>query len=411
MPYAFLHTMLRRGLLGLLPVVVLALGAAPAHAQEETEGRPLSYELAPQLWFNRVDALHAGLEGALDVGTTLTLRANGGYKTGLERLSYGGGASLWLGDTEVALKYQYGVDRRYTSHVYGRLFNGAQMLMAAGQDYFDYLGVERVRLGVTHEVVAGLATVEVRLNNERHRSVPRTTSYDLFGHDFVQPPNPPVDNPGGWLRSVSGTVTAGGGGAPWGVAGRRFLRLGAEYSSPDVASSDFDFARFWGEAEYSLATLFQERAYPNTLEVRLVGGTATGTLPVQRYGAVGASIRPLTPFGVLKTLGDRPYVGEHYAAVHWEHDFRGVLLESVGLVGLSRRGWGFIVHGGHGRTWVSDDARDRLGTGGALFRTPDGVHHELGLSLNGILGLLRLDVTARLDEPGVFFGVSAARLF
>ncbi len=385
-----------------------------AVAQEEgtvrAGGWGTAYHVSPQLWFNRVDALHAGLEGEADVSRALTLRAEGAYKTGLEAFSYGVGATWRRDATALEVTYHDGIDRRYRSHVYSRFSNSALMLVAAARDYYDYYDNRRLRVAARRYVAEGRATVEVGFSNERHASAPRTSSYDLLGNDTPQPPNPPVAE--GWLRSANAAVTVGGGGAPWGVAGRRFVRVGAEYSSPDLLGSDFDFARFWGEAEYSLPTFFRDRAYPSTLVVRLTGGTFVGTLPPQRYGIVEASVRPLTPFGVLKTLADRPYAGEQHAALYWEHDFRGALFERAGLWGLARRGWGLIVHGGHGRTWVSEAARARLGPPAPVTaRTPDGVHHELGLSLNGLLGILRLDVTARLDAPGVFVGISAARLF
>ncbi len=103
-----------------------------------------------------------------------------------------------------------------------------------------------------------------------------------------------------------------------------------------------------------------------------------------------------------------PYEGERYAALFWEHNFRTVPFELLGIPALTNRGIGLILHGAHGRTWIS---ASRLASLTHTPRYQDRVHHELGLSVNGLLSLFRLDLTWRLDAPGFFAGIAYARLF
>jgi hypothetical protein len=87
-----------------------------------------------------------------------------------------------------------------------------------------------------------------------------------------------------------------------------------------------------------------------------------------------------------------------------------VPFELLGLEALAVRNVGLSVHGAHGRTWLDGYDPDLL----ALWtvRPSDGWVHELGVSLHGGFVLpVRLDLTYRLDDPGLFFSFGVARLF
>ncbi|MCZ6636109.1 MAG: hypothetical protein O7G87_22150, partial [bacterium] len=106
-------------------------------------------------------------------------------------------------------------------------------------------------------------------------------------------------------------------------------------------------------------------------------------------------------FGGFRAFPNRPYEGEHYLGFYWMHNFRTVPFEILGLRGLAKNGISLSIHGGHGRTWMSDRRR------AALTYTPqyiDRFHHELGGSINGLWGLGRIDFTKRLDTSGFYVG-------
>lgn len=381
-------------------------------SEKEVGGTNVRTGITPSVWYNRVEALHAGGRGRLEIGRHFDFRAGGGYSTGPDgsvRWSYGGQATIQGGaETALVAEYRYGVDPAYSSALYGRTFNSVQPLTGE-PDYYDYLGNERLRVALRRAFPSIDTEVRLQYNNERHFSVAKTTDYDLLGRDTVQPLNPSVEE--GLLRSFEVQVTVGDEGDPLGIVGRNRLRLAVEYSNPDLVASAFDFTRFHLEVDGRIPTFFRRRLMPNVLDVRLVAGTFAGSLPVQRFGIVEASMRPFTPFGVLKTRDGRPYRGEQYVGVFWEHNFRTVPFEIVGLRGLAQRGYSILIHGGHGRTWVAEERQQELAQQGAFVPVPDGFHHEIGLSVSGVLGLFRVDLTKRLDAPGWGVGVSAARLF
>lgn len=377
-------------------------------------GVDIDRQLRPLVWYNRVEGLHAGAALQLDVEDRFMVEGRGGYNTSVEaplRWTYGVRTALRLGPdraTRLVGSYRYGVDRQYRSPVYGRLPNSLWTL-GGGFDYFDYMGTERVRIGVEQQLPRWEASARVQFNTERLFSVARTTSYDLFGRNQPQPINPPVNED--LLRSLSLHVEIGDPGPQLGIFGENAVRLDIEHSNSDWLSSGFDFTRFQVQLDGHVETFFQRRALPNALDVRLVGGTFTGTLPVQRFGIVDASWRPFNVFGTLKTLAHRPYRGEQYAALHWEHSFRTVPLELLGLYGLAERGYNILLHGGHGRSWIADARQTELLQQGIPISDPNGLHHELGLSVSGLLGAFRLDLTKRLDAPGFTVGLGLARLY
>ena len=368
----------------------------------------------PILRFNRVEGGHFGLRLDFGVGP-LDVRGRGGYNTGPPgptRWSYGGEVSTPVAeDTELVLSYHYGIDPRYQARsrivpFWARLSN--TLFTLAGQpDYFDYFGAERLRFTMRQEMDDPDLDLALQFRNERHFSVRKMTDYNVFGRNVRQPPNPSIRE--GWLRSVVLTATLGDDGL-LGVLPVNRVQASVEYSDSELAASDFDFTRFDVVADARIETFFQRRLLPNTFDLRLDAGASLGTPPLQRFGVVEASPLPYTPFGALRTLDDRPYHGEHHVAAFWEHNFRTVPFELIGWQAPVSQDIELILHGGHGRVWIGDDAEQRLSQRDILLRTVDGFHHELGLSVNGLFyDTLRLDLTKRLDAGGFSVGVSVLR--
>jgi hypothetical protein len=121
-------------------------------------------------------------------------------------------------------------------------------------------------------------------------------------------------------------------------------------------------------------------------------------VPLQRHRAIDVALGPFSPFGGLRGLHGHPYEAHRYAALLWEHNFRTTPFEYLSLWPLVRRAMSVLVHGGTARTWDTPSG----------LRGTDGWHHELGLSL-ALYGMLRIDATRRLDDPGWRFGASFAR--
>lgn len=374
--------------------------------------RFLTTDFNPHLWFNRVEAAHLGGEVELGLGGQGRLTGALGYATGLETLTYDVSLAQTLRLERNRLFASVGVRRevapRVASATYGRLLNSVSTLVGE-PDYFDYYERE----GGYAEVGAYVRRLRTRLTlfgvAERHRAVAQTTSYDLLGQ-APQRLNPAI--PEGDMRSLGAEVTVGriDDGVEAALTGQRGVRLRVE-GSDGALGSDFAFVRAEAVAALRVPTFLRRRLIPNTLDLRLAGGLHSGELPPQRFFGIDGTVLGWAPVGVFRSLRGQPVEGDRYVAAAWEHDFRSVPFELLGLEALAVRNISLSVHGAHGRVWL-----DGFDPEGLIllppFRFTDGWVHELGVSLHGGFFLpVRLDLTYRFDDPGLFVSFGVARLF
>lgn len=368
-------------------------------------------QITPDARFNRVDELFAGLNYKVEPIDGITLHGNGGYSTGYEEWSYGGGVSLdWLerGRLEASAGWEYNAQTatRYTSRIYNPYFTIIPNLLG-DKGYFDYYRSEGYRAFSHWELPTNDLSLEIGFNSEDHQSLSTATAYDLPGSSNNYRFNPAIDE--GRLNSIN--LTTGyelDEAYNFGVTGQKYIRFEIEHSS-DALGSDFDFTRYETRLSWSFPTFYQRRLLPNTLDVGLKAGTFSGDLPYQKMGIIDGAIGVLGPYGILRAARDRPYEGEQYIALHAEHNFRTIPFEAIGLQPLVDRNIGFILFGGAARTWGPDDIPAQSEP--YIPNGTDGVHWEVGASLNGILGLFRVDFATRIDQPAFLVNIGVARLF
>jgi hypothetical protein len=369
--------------------------------------RRLQLDYEPQGWYNRVDGFHVGLKSEFRVRNRQT-RFNGyaGYSTKLEGWALGGEVTRPWGsrrDVRTRVGYRRGTTPRQSDGVYSNF--SASTALFGGQDYFDFYWQEQYFAEAQFRIRSIRTEVLTGLQVEQHRSVTKTTDFAI-GSDFNQRENPAIND--GDLRSLRFKATYGEDSGPAVLLGEKKVTLWVEHSRPGLMGSDFDFTQVKVRAGWRFTTFFNRRMMPNTLDITVVGGFSTGQLPVQRFGHIDASLEWWHTPGSFRTLHANPYEGEEFFGMFWEHHFRTLLFEYLGWDGLVTRNIGIIVFGGHGRTWISG------GRLAALAYAPqyvDAFHHEIGASVNGILGLIRVDFAKRLDAPSYEIGVGIARIF
>lgn len=375
----------------------------------------IDYSFTLEPWFNRVDELHAVGKLGLDVGRRLSFEGKGGYKTGLKEATYGASADYRVGRRYrggVGLSYAYGVDLRSESVQFDRLINSFDMLLYGSSDYFDYFGNEKINLTGRYRIPRHDVRLRASINAERHFSVPVTTTYAFFNAPDAHRPNP-VANEGN-LRSITIGGTIGEDDVPWGIMGQKQFTFSLE-KGIESFGGDFDFFQMKGLLDWRFNTFAKRRFIPATLDVRLMAGMADGSVPFQRYAILDGNFGTFTPFGSFRTLNHRVYEGTHYAAVFWEHSFRTLPFELLGMRRVAELGWNLIVHGAHGQTWINGETRASHVQLPFAPRLTEGMHNEIGVSVSGLFGLFRIDYTRRLTgdaiNTGYTIGLSAARIF
>ena len=228
--------------------------------------------------------------------------------------------------------------------------------------------------------------------------------------------------PGRASVTTRSVVARGGVGTlalPLGLAPRQAVQVAVE------AGEWAGEGAFWSAetaVDVAVRTFARRRAVGPALYVRLGAGAAGGRLPLTRTLSVGGSLgdggalgaggflgAAFTQFGQLRSWTGGPYEGDRYLAAYWEHTFGTLPFEVLGLDALSRNGYGVLVYGAHAQTWLAADRAAEYAAAGYPAGASDGWHHEVGVSLTGVLGLLRVDLTQRINAPGTVLGVGFAR--
>lgn len=378
---------------------------------EETDNNKSSnrfFPFNPHLSYNRVDGGHLGLSFDRRIHKNVRWKIAGGYKTHLKEWGYQADLNIRWGKRRrgwLELSYFDNTETRYRSDNFSRQM-AATLALFGYHDYYDYYWMKGFQSQLGYRIRKLDLSLSAELRAEEHSSRTNITSKGLIRRKGGQRPNPAIQE--GNLRSIGINLVFGDEYTPFGVVGQNRAEFSAEYSPSSFLSNEFDFTRYQFSLNARIPTFFKRRLMPNTLELRIVGGTFTGSLPVQRFGILDVSLGAFSPFGTFKSLRGFPLDGEKYLAVFWEHNFRTIPFEILGLRSLAKRDLGIIIHGASGRTWI-DPAR--LSSLTYAPRYQDSFRHEIGLSLNGLFGMIRLDYTRRLDKAGDYLGFGFKRFF
>ncbi len=361
---------------------------------------------APDLGFNRVDEFHIG--GSYDdtFFKQLTISVETAYNTGIHRWSYGTGLEYQFGKRkQVWIKAQYGEssETRYFSDSYSRLIASLYTLLS-GPDYFDYYWKKGLNFQAGYKINPLNTSVSIGLNFEEHTSLSKTNDLDILASDYVQRENPAINE--GHLNSINIKIQYDDDYVPFGLIGQNRASLEIEHSTPDLFESDFSFTNYRASVDLMINTFLTRRLFPNTLNIHLSGGYSQDDLPLQRFGILDARMGAFSPYGVFKSQLNHPIEGANYFGIYWEHHFRTVPFELLGIDWLVNQQIGLIVHGASGRTWISDETLQTLNYN---FNYQDSFLHEVGVSINGLLQWFRMDFTQRLDKQDFAIGVSMLR--
>lgn len=383
--------------------------------------RPRRFTPAAEAWVDRVAGVHVALGGVLKVAPRGRLFGRAGYDGSPGTTNWGLGGSWTVVGSPPGLGFRgnrrpsdpgwslvasfaRGVEPRFASRTQDAFFNTLRVVFN-GHDYFDYLRRDRMEAGV-HWAMRGRLRPSITLawRHDRDRSIAAGSPVRFTGSATPRA-NPAI--PEGTLDAAVLTARLGTRPDDFGFGGASGGELEMEAAPAGLGAAAEGFVRFSGRVDLRFVTAYARRLIPNTLDLAFTAGKALGPVPPQRWGVVDGT-GGWSSFGALRTLEDAFYEGDAHVFAAWEHHFRTVPFEAIGLRGLARRGYGLILAGAHGRTWLSGRSR---GLAKHVPTVSPGWHHELGISVSGVGGVLRIDVTRRLDAVGWRVGVGTARLF
>jgi hypothetical protein len=337
--------------------------------------------ISPDLYYNTVTGAHLGIGYEPEfLKLPVDVLVGGGYNTAAEKAFYNASLAekkrqplMW------SISYSYGIESAYRGSMYPQWMTSAVPLIT-GNDYYRAYTSERVEAGITYRSGRGIPV------RDRRRS---SSFRPEYGVRLIQDRAVAFET----IRAVRATFSTEGNGAPFGITGQENIRIDIEHADKRFAS-DLTYTRYHIEIDHRFETWLRRRFLPNVLDVKLIAGTATGTLPAYKTHVVDGSLSVFTPFGGLRTLRSAAYEANDILALHWEHHFRTVPFEWIGWDAVVDKGIGVIVFGSSAQTW-----------------RPNRAHHEVGASVSGLFSVMRVDLAYRLDQPGFFAGLSLARIF
>lgn len=381
--------------------IVVSGGAAP----DSVAARPLvSVSLSPRVQVNPAEQLFAGA-GVNARVAGLRVAPYAAYRVADAGVSYGVEASVPIARLNSGVRVRLvggaadDVDRRVAPSAprLSEFFVNGRGGYYASRKAWGGLSVSVPELGTIRD--GGFAQFTTSASASLQFVAETASPYETgaaFDSDLLR-----FDSPAGVatrsLRARGGVGTLD---VPLGVLPRHAVAVTAEW-----APSAFGGPAFWradAVVDWRIPTFGRRRVLPAALDLRVSGGVSGGDLPAFRQFSVEHALGDRgfasTPFGALRSRTDTPEAGDRYAMVAWEHSFRTIPFEALGLPALARRGYNVIVHGASARTW-----------GGPL--AAEAWHHEVGVSLSGLFGLFRVDLTQRLDQADTVVGLGVARVF
>lgn len=373
----------------------------------------ITRNLSPQARFNRVELFYGGIKHERSyLDRKISSRVFTGYNTGYNEFSYG----LWLGlrplkDNSRFMMYsgyQSDTETRYNSDLYPLILTSSPVLFGY-EDYFDYFRKEGASAGMQYKPENGIGTLDLKYSYEIHSGLKQISNYDIAGRNFEQRPNSYIEE--GTLSAVELTLSKGEESLAFGAVGANDYTLSVEQSATFLGSK-WDYTRFKIDIYRRYETFYKRRFFPNTLDLRLNAGTYLGDLPIQKNEVLDASLGLFTPFGAFRAKRFLPYEGASYFALNAEHNFKSIPFEMLGWRNVTQTGLSLLVFGGIGKTWVRESQENQFQNRYRFLpQTTDNLHMEAGVSLSNIFNLFRADVAYRIDDPGIYFGVSIARFF
>jgi hypothetical protein len=202
------------------------------------------------------------------------------------------------------------------------------------------------------------------------------------------------------MRSFNLHLRFGPRAEPLDLIGRDAVELFVENSSPKIFRSEFDFIRYHGMFEWTMPTFSRSFLFPQTLRFRVTAGTSGRSLPPQLDYTLDSRSSGVATFGVLRGGSVKEFIGDQYAMINVEHNFRSLPFLLLNLPFLYRNNIELILHGSMAQTWLGGTS------------SSGGWYSETGIALSRILDILRIDLTYRFAQPqGLHVSVSFATLF
>ena len=263
-------------------------------------------------------------------------------------------------------------------------------------DYWDYYMSYGWNVHV-NVAPFNLASIGLSVQSESQMSVQNNTDFSILSFRNVYGFNPPIIE--GQMRSLKLKMYDGPEKVMLNLVPINAIELSAEYSSPSVINSDFNFSRYDMTASCFFSTFLKSYLLPPQMNLMFAGGTSTGSLPPQREFSTDSQLGRFAPFGVLKTAYPREFIGDRFVMISAEHNFRSVPFLMLGIPFLYKSGIEVLINATAAQSWLNGNSMT------------NGWYYGAGIGMGKIFELIRADLSYRISNPnGFFFTIGISNL-
>lgn len=353
-----------------------------------------TYQFQPKIWFNRVEGFHLGGNNKIRLNEDFSFDIDIAFNTASNNFSYMATTNF----RSFSFKFGHHTTTTYYSDIYTKAFTSLAQLLGS-VDYFNYFSEQFICASYYHKLKETVK-LEFIINIAKQGSEIKHTDYSFFNNVEYRT-NPPINE--GWMNTVRLDFQLGNDYKVFSQNGNKRILLSVEHSNKAFFLSDFSFTQFTLKFDWRVLTFFPRRFQQHYLETHIVTSGHLGDLPIQKMGIIDGSLGFYNAFGGFNTLQNTPPEGTEYISILFNHNFRSLPMELIGLHKLARTGIEFGLHFGIGKTWNNTYPYQHYNNDDVS----DNYQMELGISINKIFKVFRLSVTQQLTSRQVFvsFGI------
>ncbi len=344
--------------------------------------------------YNRVDGLFLGLGQHKDYywsgAESFSPYGFVGYAFALHRWRYQVGLDKWFGNEN---RFEIGAEGHSLTDSKDYWFIGPKenslFAILAREDYMDYFSREGASFHVAQYYEMNTRVI-LSFDVDKYSSLEQSTNWSIFGGHKIFRDNPAITN--GWMRSIvvdleHRSYTGGKDRKQGWMAGVR---------GETTVSGDFDFR---------MLTLNAVRYQPLfrglQLNMRLVGGTSNGDLPLQRSYQIGG-------FNTLNAFPYKEFSGNRMVLFNYEFLFSPMLFKHSHFFPLNT--FALLVFGDVGQV-ANAPASDGMGSGWETMKLA-GFKSDYGIGIGSGDGSFAIYLAWRTDiAASPTFGVRIERPF
>ncbi|MGE5458558.1 MAG: DUF5686 family protein [Methanococcaceae archaeon] len=330
---------------------------------------------------NRVSGVGLGLRYKYDLKNSFNTVINAKYSFGHKKVEGSVLNSILLnkkGDDIIKFNV-FDQTRRWEENTqFGELVNSISVTVGL-EDNYNYLHSTGYLLGYRKNWSDSIYT-QINFISDKISSLTKLNNQRIFSSRYARRSNPVISE--GTDNKIEINFVEGTDPFVYQV----FPASGFSFQS-DIShkafQSDFNYLRLHAALQLKFKTIFQELFFSPYLLARIESGFINGTHGLQHLFTPEGAPLYMSAFGVFRCIQSFEYSGSKILALHLEHNWYGIVFQSLGLKSLKEMNLSLLTGTSFLKMWGRTNIENTA--------SPASYYWEAYTGISGIFGLLRLD--------------------